>query len=374
MTASYCRGCGTPLQTSNPDKQGFIPPELFEQKNAGSLTCKRCYRITHYGELGKVLPTGNEVRESIVKAINLSEIMVITADFSDLTGTIPVWSDFLHNNGAKKPYILALNKIDLLPARGKRTEVIEYLHQYLNNIGWEKPRDLILMSGIKGDGISILTGSIARAVSPGAKIALLGVTNVGKSSLIKRILAGERSSQSPTVSKFPGTTIGLSNWSILKGRNTLIDTPGLVSGERMGDLLCPECASKLMPSEKIQQKLWGLKPGKGLIVGGIMGIQHLGNEETVFIGFTSSQNQIHRTDNTKINTLLVENPQWLTAICNKCRPQLNWVEDTVELKPNQDLAVAGMGWLSLRGNETRAQIMLPNGIRWEIRPALLGKR
>jgi ribosome biogenesis GTPase A len=374
MTLEYCRGCGTPLQTDAPDSPGFIPPELLEQKGSNSFICKRCYRIIHYGESGTIQPTRGEVRKSIGKAINLSEMLVIIADFSDLTGTLPVWRDFLDSADAHKPYILVINKIDLLPARAKRTEVIEYLRQYLAHTGWKNPGDLILTSGIKGDGVSILAGSISKAVSPGAKIALLGATNAGKSSLIKRILTVERSPHSPTVSKFPGTTIGLSNWSILKGRNTLIDTPGLVSGDRIGDRLCPECAGQLLPALKMEQKLWGLKPGKGLIVGGLLGVEHLGNEEAVVIAFTSPQVNLHRTDNTKIKALLLESPGWLSGICQKCRPDLDWREETVVLKPNQDLAVAGLGWVSLRGNETQLRITLPKGVRWEVRPALVGKR
>ncbi len=374
MTPEYCRGCGTTLQTTTPDRPGYVPPELLEQKSANSLICKRCYRIIHYGEAGTIRPSMEEVRKCIDKAINLSELLVIIADFSDLTGTLPVWSRFLENAGAK-PYILTLNKIDLLPARSKRTEIISYLRRYLVEAGWRNPTDLIVTSGANGDGVSILTGSIKKTVSPGARIALLGATNAGKSSLIKRILTAERSPHSPTVSKFPGTTIGLSNWSILTGRNILIDTPGFISGERVSDRLCPDCAGQLMPTQKIGQQLSSLKPGKGLIIGGVAGVEHLGNEETVIITFTSPQVNLHRTDNAKVKSLLLESPNWLNAICNQCKPKLDWMEETVVLKPNQDLAVAGLGWLSLRGkNETVLKIILPQGVRWEVRQALVGKR
>ena len=170
MTQKYCRGCGISMQTNAPDKPGFIPAELLEQKSSGSVICKRCYRIIHYGESGTIQPSVAEILESIRKAIVLSELLVIVVDFADLTGTLPVWSDLLKNQS----YILAVNKIDLLPARAKLNETIHYLNDYLIKLGWSKPRDLVLVSSAKGSGIDVLTRSILKAVSPNGKIALLG--------------------------------------------------------------------------------------------------------------------------------------------------------------------------------------------------------
>jgi ribosome biogenesis GTPase A len=369
MTQKYCRGCGTQLQTADPNKPGFIPFELLEQKSSSSFVCKRCYRIIHYGESGSIQPDSGEILNNVRKAIFLSEILVVTVDFTDLTGTMPVWSGFL----GEKPYILVVSKIDLIPTRAKYTEIAAYLQEYLGKLQWPKPVDVVLVSSVEGRGIDVLSKSLFKSVSPNNKIALLGVTNVGKSSLIKRILA-EDATQAPTVSKFPGTTIGLSNWSIFKGRNTIIDTPGMVSGDRIGDVLCPECASELMPVSKIGQKLWGLKPGKGFIMGGVCAVENHGNEEAVIIAFASPQVKYHRTDNAKIKEFLAENPDWLNKICKSCRPKLEWREENVIVKPDHDIAVAGLGWLSLRGKETALKLTLPRGIRFEVRPALVGKR
>jgi 30S ribosome assembly GTPase len=363
----YCRGCGVIIQTEFPDKPGYIP-KIQDRK--GQLVCKRCYRMMHYGEVGEFHPGSETIKKNIVKAIALSDLLVIVCDFADVSGSLPVWLDFL----AGKPYLLIINKIDLLPVRAKQPEVVEYLKNYLASFGWPAPRDIIMTSGMKGKGVDIWAGRLSKETVPGARIAVLGVTNVGKSSLIKRLLKLEGSAISPTISKFPGTTMGLSNWSVLKGRNTLIDTPGLAPEDRMADLFCPECASALVASQKIEQKLWGLKPDKGLIIGGLCGFSYLGNEETVIIAFSSPELVMHRTENSKINTLLDESPSWLTKICRKCRQKIEWQECTVHLENNQDLAVAGLGWISLRGVAADFTICLPKGVRFEVRPAFIGKK
>ena len=115
-----------------------------------------------------------------------------------------------------KPYVLFLNKCDLLPGRAQLTEIKEYLQQYLNSHQMAFPRDIIMGSAANGQGVDILAKRLQLESTKGTKLALLGATNVGKSSLIKRLLTNEGSAVNPTVSKFPGTTIGLAIGAYLK--------------------------------------------------------------------------------------------------------------------------------------------------------------
>jgi ribosome biogenesis GTPase A len=124
----------------------------------------------------------------------------------------------------------------------------------------------------------------------------------------------------------------------------------------------------------MEQKLWGLKPGKGLIIGGLCGFTYQGNEETVIIAFTSPELVLHRTDNSKIGILMDESPAWLNKLCKNCRGKIQWQEVTVNLDNNQDLAIAGLGWISLRGQTANFTVRLPKDVRFEIRPALIGKK
>ncbi|HEX3047385.1 MAG TPA: hypothetical protein VHY08_21720, partial [Bacillota bacterium] len=69
-----------------------------------------------------------------------------------------------------------------------------------------------------------------------------------------------------------------------------------------------------------------------------------------------------------------ENPAWLSKVCNGCFKKFEWREIEIKLAPNMDFAVAGLGWVSLRNVATSFKVILPEGLRWEVRPALVGKR
>lgn len=367
MSQAYCRGCGTALQTLDPVAPGYIPEAVLVGKK--QLICQRCFKLTHYGKVGTIQPKTDEIWRAIRKAVNLSKLSILVVDCGDLTGTLNVWKDFLKG----KPYLLLVNKVDLLPRQTNSEELLEYLRGYLDEIEMPAPLAIFPVSSLKRVGLERLTRKLGVETLKGDKVALLGATNVGKSSLIKGILALEHSNSTPTISKFPGTTLGLSNWSIMGGRNTIIDTPGLNPGNRLGDLVCAQCGSMFV-AERLDRKLWGLKSGKGLILGGLFAVENLSDEERVLLAFAPNGVGFHRTDGVRVKELLESAPAWLNKLCKKCIPQFTWTIEEVVLQPDHDIAVAGLGWISLRGEPAKLRLYLPQGLHWEVRKALIGKK
>jgi ribosome biogenesis GTPase A len=369
MSQDYCRGCGSPLQTLDPNEAGYVPENALQSR--GRPICQRCYRITHYNDAGTILPSQAMIQNNLRKAIQLSRLLVVIADCSDLTGSLPVWAEYL----GEKPYLLLINKIDLLPFHTKPEEFQTYVEQYVLSLKMPPPQRVFLASVMQRKGLAGLGEQIKKTTAPGERVAFLGVTNVGKSSLIKEFLNAEGSNQTPTVSKIHGTTIGLSNWTIFKGRNTVIDTPGLEPQDRMGVLLCQECRGRLVAGARLNSRLWEVKPGKGIIVGGLLAVELLTEDAArVLIAFMGAGVNTHRADHTKITEILTTNPEWLKGICQPCLSKIKWRDTQVELGSGMDLAVAGLGWVSLRGAPARFQITLPQGVRFETRPGLTGKK
>ena len=63
MSRDFCRGCGAPLQSENSDKAGYIPGTVLGQR--GQLICQRCYKMTHYGQAGAIIPSGKAIDRAL---------------------------------------------------------------------------------------------------------------------------------------------------------------------------------------------------------------------------------------------------------------------------------------------------------------------
>ena len=250
MKNRVCSGCGVTLQSRDPAAPGFIPAE----KAGAAPLCRRCYRLLHYGSF-EGAETGADLPGLVRAVAGKADLSLLVADFFDLEGSLaPDWPSLLSQR-----IILLVNKGDLLPPRTSRQEVAAWTEAL-----WAKSfpgHDLAAVKTVSAieRGFSPEGGISLRsfALPPGGKVVIAGVTNSGKSSLLRRLLEagtgnqGSRGKQGrqgkqegrtparapvgPTISAYPGTTQAVTTWVLEKYGVELFDTPGLVNETRMTD-------------------------------------------------------------------------------------------------------------------------------------------
>jgi len=164
-----------------------------------------------------------EMRQQVHVAMAEADVIVLLFDASTgLTGSDYEVADLLRRAG--RPVILAANKAD--NAR-LRADAVEFF-----SLGLGEP---IPISAVHGQGVGDLLDLVIDSFGPvdettdddsdQTKIAIVGRPNVGKSSLLNRLLGEER----VIVSDVPGTTRDAIDMEIMVGDEqiTLIDTAGI---------------------------------------------------------------------------------------------------------------------------------------------------
>lgn len=190
-------------------------------------------RVTWEGKSFTLIDTGGYVegnssdfeeltREQILLALDEADLIVFVADAK--TGLHPEDRTLVNLlRRTSKPVLLAVNKIDGPEQRQK-------LHDFYE-LGWE---ELYPISAAHGFGLDDLLTALVTGIpqvgedsdkDDGIRVAIVGRPNVGKSTLVNRLLGTPRS----IVSAIPGTTRDSID-SVLehKGqRYVLIDTAGI---------------------------------------------------------------------------------------------------------------------------------------------------
>lgn len=361
---AICPGCGAVLQTAKPEEPGFLPAGLLERPGVEPL-CRRCYRIRHYNVAEPTPLSGRSLLSAVAAGVAEGEGALFLVDPFDFEGTWrPEWVPLF----GKRPYYLVLNKIDLLPSVSKEPEVIAWARKRVGNVR-PLPQGILSSGTRRPKDLAALRAVLER--NRWSSVTLVGATNVGKSSLLG-VMAGAGGIL-PTVSHFPGTTQGVVTVRPAEGP-VFLDTPGLTPGDRFSEAVCPSCGARLTPAKRLQAKLFHVLPGQGVLFANAAFFELRSDTPGTFLCYAGDEVTFHRTTGEKGRALLGQSTDWLNGLCANCAVSLEWKRHEVRLKSGQDLAIAGLGWVSLRGGDATIAVWLPEGVLLKARPGLFGQR
>jgi len=320
-----------------------------------------------------------EARQGAAAAIRAADLVVWVVDIADFEGTahpslLAPWP------AAAGKLWVAVNKTDLLPRHVPPAEVAAWVREQLGAHGLD-PRGVSLLSAATGAGIKSFWLDVADAVAEsrprgrGGAVALLGATNTGKSRLIGRLadVGGAVPEVPPTVSAFPGMTAAPVRVPV-PGGPELWDTPGLdTGGGRLSDRLCPACASRLVPAAPLQGELVELRPGQGFHWPALAGIEVVDGPPDGPGLISAYGPEAAGGARTRAERLL----QGPFSVCGSCAARLRegpWTRVELEVEPRRDVAIAGLGWVTVRRGPLRVRLHVPEGVWYRVRPNLVGPK
>lgn len=354
-----CKGCGAELQHEDETLPGYIPKDVFERRTLSGeeILCQRCFRARHYGKLMPVRfeEFSNQLRD-VARSV---DVVVWVLDITDFEGSYdPQVAEIL--SGVKK--ILVVNKIDLLPRAVTVREIEEWVRKQIS----DHPFDVILTSVTGHYGI----GRLKERILKFRRVLFVGVTNVGKSSLFK-----ELTKMDVSITPFPGTTLGFIQAKISDA--VLFDSPGITTGRRLIDLLSPESQKKLTPTDHLSR--FTFKPDRNdvIFLGGVCRLDFDFETELrpIFQIFASETVKFHQTNKNKAEDLWRR--QYGKLLTPPFDPEelplenLKFRQERFTLNAGEELAIAGLGWLSVRRGPFEICLKTIDGINIRKREALV---
>ncbi len=343
-----CKGCGIEIQKEDPKKPGFVPEKVFDKAEV----CQRCYRLVHYGDLKPSLLDKGSYQKAVSEALDQADTAFLVLDIIDFESSLhPDFDKLLR----KKHTIGVLTKIDLLPPITSAKEALEWAKKRL-----PYPDSFVAVSGKKGWGIDELSRLRGKVT------AVVGTTNSGKSTLVKKLV----NEATPTISVAFGTT--LNNLFFPDSKGVIIDTPGLWPQGRLLELLCLDCASSLVPDKKMVSKLFELKEGQGISLGGLVHLNLKSEKPILAIAFVPESIEVNRVNRDKTVSYL-EHFAPNSPPCPLCQKGLAFEKKDMRIG-NEDLVIPGLGWVSFRHTPAALEVIAPAGLSLPKRSPLIGPK
>jgi ribosome biogenesis GTPase YqeH len=271
-------------------------------------------------------------------------LILNVVDIFDFNGSlIPGLHRFVGDN----PVLLVGNKVDLLPKSLKRGRLTQWMRERAHEEGL-RPIDILLTSARKSNEMADLLEKIEEYRN-GRDVYVVGVTNVGKSTLINQIIKQTAGVQDLiTTSQFPGTTLDKIEIPLDDG-HYLFDTPGIIHRHQMAHYLGKKDLKIIAPHKEIKPKVYQLNAGQTLFLGGLARFDFIQGDRAPFVAYVSNDIDPHRTKLEKADAFYEKH---IGGLLQPPRP--DEVESFPELvrfefsiKEKSDIVFAGLGWVTV---------------------------
>ncbi|MCE5167721.1 ribosome biogenesis GTPase YqeH [Paenibacillus profundus] len=366
--ARACSGCGVTLQTEHSEQPGYVPAKALERT---PIICQRCFRIKHYNEAASVAIDQDEFLRMLGRIGKEDALVIHIVDLFDFDGSV---ISGLQRFVGTNPVLLVVNKIDLLPKATNWNRITNWVQRQAKEHGL-RIVDVILVSAKRNLGFDRLVDQVGEWRQR-RDVYVVGATNVGKSTLINRLINDYSDmEQELTTSRYPGTTLDVVHIPLDDGKH-IIDTPGIVYPSRMTELAHRDDLGALLPDKPLKPAVYQLNEGQTLFFGAFARFDFVEGERQSFTCYVSNGLPIHRTKLERADELYRDHRGDMLAPPTRERvdelPAWTKHQFRIARGSETDVFISGLGWVTCNGTTgALVEVHAPKGVKVLTRHSLL---
>ena len=352
-----CEGCGEVLQDENPREPGYIPSEVLKRGNV--TLCRRCFRMQHYSEDNTDFMPSDSITKILYDAKAKNAVFTYVIDLFNLEAT---FNDEVNKIIKGSVVMLLANKRDILCKSFKDEKIKEYIMKRAKEAGLIA-KEVIIMSARKNYNIDEVRDAFNRYAYD-KDVYIIGASSSGKSTFINKFLKNYNNitNRVITTSCYPGTTSRLI--SIPVGiSQTIYDTPGIDSSCSLITNVEKEVVKAITPRVEIKPITLQLNKGNMFMMGNLARVELVDGPRTGITIYISPEVTIHRGKITRVKDL-----EQTLIKKNRVKPVSKKIKSLVRHKiietneTRQDIIIAGLCWISYKGNKQQFHVYAPKGI------------
>jgi 30S ribosome assembly GTPase len=272
------------------------------------------------------------------------------------------------------PVLLVVNKIDLLPRVTNWNRLRNWVQKQAREDGL-KVVDVVLCSARRGVGFDRVVEAVDR-LRGGRDVYVVGATNVGKSTLINRLIKDYSDlNRELTVSRYPGTTLDAVHIP-LDDEKHIVDTPGIVYESRLTELIPRRDLAAVLPDKPLKPLTYQLNEKQTLFFGAMARLDFLEGEKQSFTAYLSSAVPVHRTKLERADELYAEHKGKMLAPPDEegLTSLPPWTRHRMRIPKGsqQDVFVSGLGWVKVNSDAgALLDVFAPKGVKVLQRESLI---
>lgn len=346
---TICKGCGIELQHTDPKKPGYTPKE-------DSVYCQRCFRIMHYDDIVFSLREAIDKKKVLQTIQSQDGKLLWIIDLYDFESSM---IDELKEEFQKRDVFVVCTKRDIFPKSIKKEKLLSFVQRELKKRKIT-PKKIEILS-LK-ESVESLREEI-KDFSKGKKVIVIGRANVGKSTLLNRLME----KKDLTSSRYPGTTQDFLELNI--DGVTYVDTPGIEIENSMIMKVKEEDLIKILPTKEISTRIYQIHENQTFILGGLALLDFETKEEASIVFYQKDELGIQRSKPERKEELWKNHYGELFTPTPMKKEFETIVHDKEYEK--EDIVIHGLGFVCISGLIDKICVTVPKGVTVTFRKAMI---
>jgi ribosome biogenesis GTPase YqeH len=368
LEKTQCPGCGATLQSEDKHAPGFVPASTVLDEQ---VKCRRCFRITNYNEASSVTIDDDDFLRLLNTIGATKSLVVLMVDILDFEGSL---ISSLHRFVGDNSVILVVNKLDLLPKVTNWNRIVHWVKKQAKEHGL-KVQEVVCISARRNMGVDRLLETI-ESHRDGRDVYVVGATNVGKTSMINRLIRDYSDlDRELTVSAYPGTTLDRIEIPLDDG-SSIMDMPGIVYKHRLSELAPKATLKALLPEKPLKPAVYQLKAAQTLFFSSFARFDFVSGADQSFTLYSSTAIKIHRTKLENADDLFVKHRGVLLAppTAEQLDEMPAWTKHDLQIPKggHYDISISGLGWIKVNSDAgARVMVHAPRGVKVTVRDSII---
>ncbi len=361
-----CYTCGATLQSEDPNKEGYVNPEVLENPTQNFAFCQKCFEAERYRALSNEPFIDYEFIDVLKEAKEKGALLVYVVNlFSFETSFSKEVIDLIQGMNI----LVVGTKFDLLPESVNFEDISEYVAHRFRVAGLKITHDNVYIASVNDEESIRATLTKIFELKNGKDVYVIGQQDSGKTALINAFLKiyNNLSNGNIVTCNYKNTHLRVMQIP-LTNKTYMYETPGISITNSILFGLDAKTLKQIYLTTRVEPRDISISKGQSVYIGGLAVIELVEGDKLEFTCYFHNKVQLNKSHVHDVESKFISLNKRGALV-----PSLSKIKSTKDMEifdiainndsgSYRDLGFAGLGWVSIKATNQKLRVYVPKGV------------
>ena len=361
-----CYFCGATLQSEDPNKEGYVNPEVLENPTQNFAFCQKCFEAERFRALSNEPFIDYEFIDVLKEAKRNGDLLVYVVNlFSFETSFSKEVIDLIQGMNI----LVVGTKFDLLPQSVTIEDISEYVAHRFRVAGLQITHNDVYITSINDEESVRATLTKIFELKNAKNVFIIGSEASGKTALINSFLKiySNLSNGNIVTCNYKNTHLKVMQIP-MTNKSSMYETPGISITNSILFGLDAKTLRSIYLTEPVEPREMSISKGHSMFIGGLAIIELLEGDKLEMLCYFHKNVQLNRSHVSDVESKFIKLNKKGELV-----PSLSKIKSTKDMEvfeiqmsndtpTYRDLGFSGLGWVNYKATNQKIRVYVPKGV------------